>query len=93
MRSLLILKETGYPVIFDATHSVQLPGGAGTRSSGDGRWAPYLARAAVAVGCDGVFIETHVTPEQALSDKDNALPFSQLRKLWRLLKGIDELVS
>jgi 2-dehydro-3-deoxyphosphooctonate aldolase (KDO 8-P synthase) len=93
MRSLLIMKETGYPVIFDATHSVQLPGGAGTRSSGDGRWAPYLARAAVAVGCDGVFIETHLAPERALSDKDNALRFTQLRKLWRLLKGIDDLVS
>ncbi len=93
MRSLLIMKESGYPVVFDATHSVQLPGGAGTRSSGDGRWAPYLARAATAVGCDAVFIETHLDPKRARSDKDNALKFSELGKLWQLLKGIDALVS
>jgi 2-dehydro-3-deoxyphosphooctonate aldolase (KDO 8-P synthase) len=93
MRSLLIMKEMGYPVVFDATHSVQRPGGAGDHSSGDGRWAPALARAAVATGCDGVFIETHVNPEEALSDKDNAIKFSALRKLWRTLRSIDELVG
>ena len=93
MRSLLVLRETGYPVVFDATHSVQRPGGAGSRSAGDGRWAPALARAAVATGCDGVFIETHVNPPEALSDKDNAVPFAHLRKVWRTLRGIDEIVD
>jgi 2-dehydro-3-deoxyphosphooctonate aldolase (KDO 8-P synthase) len=92
-RSLLIMRETGYPVIFDATHSVQKPGGQGTRSGGDGRWAPALARAAVATGCDGVFLETHLNPEEALSDKDNAVPFKELRKLWRMLRSIDEIVD
>lgn len=93
MRSLLIMRETGYPVIFDATHSVQKPGGAGNRSGGDGRWAPALARAAVATGCDGVFVETHVNPDRALSDKDNAIPFARLRDLWRTLKRIDAIVD
>lgn len=93
MRSLLVLRELGYPVVFDATHSVQHPGGAGNRSGGDVKWAPYLARAAVAAGCDAVFIETHVAPEKALSDKDNAIPFSKLRKLWRTLRKIDEIVG
>lgn len=93
MRSLLILRELGYPVVFDATHSVQLPGGAGDRSGGDGRWAPYLARAAVATGCDAIFIETHVAPEKALSDRDNAIPFSELRELWHILRKIDEIVD
>ena len=93
MRSLLIMREFGYPVVFDATHSVQRPGGGGDRTSGDGRWAPALARAAVATGCDGVFIETHVNPEQALSDKDNTLPLSALGRLWRVLKKIDEVVE
>ena len=93
MRSLLVMRETGYPVIFDATHSVQRPGGAGGRSGGDGRWAPALARAAVATGCDGVFIETHLHPEAALSDKDNAIPFSQVERLWRKLMEIHSLVQ
>lgn len=93
MRSLLILREFGYPVVFDATHSVQSPGGAGTRSGGDGRWAPHLARAAVAVGCDGVFVETHLNPGKALSDPDNAIPFAALRGLWGQLRKIDEIVS
>lgn len=92
-RSLLIMRETGYPVVFDATHSVQKPGGAGDRSGGDGRWAPHLARAAVAVGCDGVFLETHLNPDEALSDKDNAVPFKALRRLWRMLRSIDEIVD
>lgn len=93
MRSLIVMRETGHPVVFDATHSVQKPGGAGDRSGGDGRWAPMLARAAVATGCDGIFMETHVCPEKALSDKDNAVPFADLRNLWRQLKKIDEIVD
>lgn len=93
MRSLLVMREFGYPVIFDATHSVQRPGGAGDRSSGDGRWAPALARAAVATGCDGVFLETHPNPEQALSDKDNTIPLASLGRLWAVLRSIDETVS
>jgi 2-dehydro-3-deoxyphosphooctonate aldolase (KDO 8-P synthase) len=93
MRSLLIMREYGYPVIFDATHSVQRPGGAGDRSGGDGRWAPALARAAVATGCDGVFLEAHPTPEQALSDKDNTVPLASLGRLWTVLRSIDETIS
>ena len=93
MRSLLVMRELGYPVIFDATHSVQRPGGAGGRSGGDGRWAPALARAAVATGCEGVFIETHVNPDQALSDKDNAIPFRALGRLWQTLAEIHARVS
>jgi 2-dehydro-3-deoxyphosphooctonate aldolase (KDO 8-P synthase) len=89
MRSLLVMRELGYPVIFDATHSVQSPGGAGDASGGDGRWAPALARGAVAVGCDGVFIETHLNPPEALSDSANAIAFRQLGSLWRQLKAID----
>jgi len=93
MRSLLIMREYGYPVIFDATHSVQRPGGAGDRSGGDGRWAPALARAAVATGCDAVFLETHPVPEQALSDKDNTVPLASLGPLWTVLRSIDETVN
>ncbi|MEI6788143.1 MAG: 3-deoxy-8-phosphooctulonate synthase [bacterium] len=92
MRSLLVMREFGYPVIFDATHSVQRPGGAGDRTGGDGCWAPALARAAVATGCDGVFIETHVKPEEALSDRDNTIPFSAVSQLWRTLGKIDDVV-
>jgi 2-dehydro-3-deoxyphosphooctonate aldolase (KDO 8-P synthase) len=92
MRSLLVMREYGYPVIFDATHSVQRPGGAGDRTGGDGCWAPALARAAVATGCDGVFIETHVKPEEALSDKDNTIPFAAVSQLWRTLGKIDDAV-
>jgi 2-dehydro-3-deoxyphosphooctonate aldolase (KDO 8-P synthase) len=93
MRSLLILREFGYPVVFDATHSVQRPGGAGKMSGGDGRWAPALARAAVATGCDGVFMETHVDPTQALSDKANAIAFRDLPEVWRVLKEIHDVVG
>ena len=93
LRSLLVLRETGYPVIFDATHSVQSPGGAGDHTGGDGRYAPALARAAVAAGCDGVFLETHVRPEKALSDRENAIPWSALDGLWKQLKAIDEVVD
>jgi 2-dehydro-3-deoxyphosphooctonate aldolase (KDO 8-P synthase) len=93
MRSLLVMKEFGYPVVFDATHSVQRPGGAGDRSSGDGRWVPDLARAAVATGCDAIFVETYVNPEKALSDKDNAIAFAKLKGLWHILRKIDEIVD
>jgi len=92
MRSLLIMRELGYPVVFDATHSVQRPGGAGKMSGGDGRWAPALARAAVATGVDGVFMETHVNPSEALSDKANAIAFKALKKLWQTLGAIHGLV-
>ena len=92
MRSLLIMREFGYPVVFDATHSVQRPGGGGDHTGGDGRWAPALARAAVATGVDGIFMETHVDPTKALSDKANAIPFCEVSALWRLLKGIHGLV-
>lgn len=91
MRSLLILREMGCPVVFDCTHSVQSPGGAGASSGGDGKYAPYLAKAAVAVGVDGVFLETHLNPEEALSDKANAIPFSRISRLWDTLNAIDEV--
>ena len=93
MRSLMIMREYGYPVIFDATHSVQQPGGAGDHSGGDSKFAPGLARAAVATGCDGVFIETHVNPPDALSDKANAIKFSSMGKLWKKLNEIDKVVG
>lgn len=91
MRSLIILREMGYPVIFDATHSVQSPGGQGDTSGGDGRFAPVLARAAAAVGVDGMFIETHPDPVQALSDGSNMIPTKDLSKLWKKLNAIDEV--
>jgi 2-dehydro-3-deoxyphosphooctonate aldolase (KDO 8-P synthase) len=93
MRSLLVLRDAGYPVVFDATHSVQRPGGAGDRSGGDGAWAPALARAAVAVGCDAIFVETHVNPREAPSDGDNMLPLSALGAVWKVLRRIDESVT
>ena len=93
MRSLLIMRETGYPVVFDATHSVQRPGGLGTGSGGDGRFAPALARAAVATGVDGVFMETHVNPKVALSDAANAIAFRELAALWKQLIAIDRVVK
>jgi 2-dehydro-3-deoxyphosphooctonate aldolase (KDO 8-P synthase) len=92
LRSLLVLRDFGYPVVFDATHSVQLPGGAGDRSGGEGRWAPALARAAVATGCDALFIETHPTPATALSDGANMVPLSKMKALWKTVKAIDEQV-
>jgi 2-dehydro-3-deoxyphosphooctonate aldolase (KDO 8-P synthase) len=91
MRSLIIMREMGYPVIFDATHSVQSPGGQGDTSGGDGRFAPYLARAAAAVGVDGMFIETHPDPAQALSDGPNMIPTRDLPGLWKKLNAIDEV--
>lgn len=93
MRSLLIMRELGFPVIFDATHSVQRPGGAGKFSGGDGRWAPALARAAVATGVDGLFMETHINPAEALSDKANAICFKDLKKLWQTLIALHKVVN
>ena len=94
MRNLMIMKETGYPVIFDATHSVQRPGALGGGSGGDGRWAPALARAAVATGaCDGVFIETHDDPPKALSDAANSIPLADMPALWRQLGKIAEIAK
>ena len=90
-RSLLIMRQFGYPTVFDATHSVQLPGGRAEGTGGDGQWAPYLSRAAVAAGCDGLFWETHRNPPEAKSDKDNALPLAAVGPLWRQCRRIDEL--
>ena len=92
MRSLLIMRETGYPVIMDATHSVQRPGGLGSGSGGDGKYAPALARAAVATGVDGIFMETHLNPKVAKSDAANAIKFSEVEKLWEKLIKINEVV-
>jgi len=92
MRNLLIMRQFGYPVIFDATHSVQRPGSLGGATGGDAKWAPALARAAVATGIDGLFMETHVEPAKALSDKANAVAFSQLPALWKNLMAIHKLV-
>lgn len=92
-RSLVILRDTHCPVIFDATHSVQLPGGQGDRSGGQREFVPVLARAAVAVGVAGVFMETHPEPEKALSDGPNAWPLSQMEKLLLTLQAIDSTVK
>jgi 2-dehydro-3-deoxyphosphooctonate aldolase (KDO 8-P synthase) len=89
MRSLAIMRETGCPVVFDATHSVQLPGGQGTSSGGQREFVPVLARAAVAVGVSGLFMETHPDPDQALSDGPNAWPLQQIEELLLTLKELD----
>jgi 2-dehydro-3-deoxyphosphooctonate aldolase (KDO 8-P synthase) len=81
MRSIPWMQDLGYPVIFDATHSVQMPGGKGDRSGGDRRMVPFLARAAVACGCDGVFVETHPRPDEALSDGPNMIALADLPEL------------
>ncbi|MCF3932634.1 3-deoxy-8-phosphooctulonate synthase [Acuticoccus sp. M5D2P5] len=93
MRALPIMAETGWPVIFDATHSVQAPGGLGGSSGGDRTMVPYLARAAVAAGCAGVFIETHEAPDRAPSDGPNMVPLAQLPALVSTLLEIDRLVK
>ncbi|MDQ6655760.1 MAG: 3-deoxy-8-phosphooctulonate synthase [Verrucomicrobiota bacterium] len=93
MRSLYWIREAGYRVVFDATHSVQRPGGAGDSTGGDGILAPVLARAAVAAGCDGVFMEVHENPARALSDGPNQVPLKQLPKHLRMLKAIHAAVS
>ncbi len=93
MRSLAIMRETGCPVVFDATHSVQLPGGQGTASGGQREHVPVLARAAVAVGVAGIFMETHPNPAEALSDGPNAWPLDSMYSLLAMLKEIDTLVK
>src|SRR5881409_1422164 len=93
MRSLYWMREAGYRVIFDATHSVQRPGGAGDTTAGDGELAPVLARAAVAAGCDGVFMEVHENPARALSDGPNQVPLKQLPRHLRMLKTVHAAVS
>ena len=93
MRSIPIMRELGRPVVFDATHSVQLPGGDGDKSGGDSRWVPFLARAAVAAGCDAVFAETHHSPADALCDAANTVSVQVLGELWPVLRSIDETVG
>lgn len=93
MRSLAIMRETGCPVVFDATHSVQLPGGQGTSSGGQREFVPVLARAAVAVGISGLFMETHPNPAKALSDGPNAVPLHRMKDLLAQLLVIDETVK
>lgn len=93
MRGLQIMRESGWPVVFDATHSVQLPGGLGNVSGGQPQFIPTLARAAVAAGVDGIFVEVHEAPERALSDGPNALRLDLLAPLWEKLEAIHRLVS
>ncbi|MGZ5230565.1 MAG: 3-deoxy-8-phosphooctulonate synthase [Burkholderiales bacterium] len=93
MRSLAIMRETGCPVVYDATHSVQLPGGQGSSSGGQREFVPVLARAAVATGVAGVFVETHPNPEKALSDGPNAWPLKYMKQLLQTLKQLDDAVK
>lgn len=93
MRSFPIMRDFGYPVIFDATHSVQLPGGAGTKSSGQREFVPFLSRAAVGAGVDGLFMEVHDNPEEALSDGPNMVRLDDLEVILRDLKAIDTIVK
>jgi len=93
MRSLAVMRDTGCPVVFDATHSVQLPGGQGARSGGQREFVPVLARAAVAAGISGLFIETHPDPERALSDGPNAWPMDRMAELLERLVGLDEMIK
>ena len=93
MRSLAIMRETGAPVVFDATHSVQLPGGQGTSSGGQREFVPVLARAAIAVGVAGVFMETHPDPAKALSDGPNAVPLKHMKALLETLLALDQVTK
>ncbi|MDH3901422.1 MAG: 3-deoxy-8-phosphooctulonate synthase, partial [Gammaproteobacteria bacterium] len=93
MRSLAVMRECGVPVVFDATHSVQLPGGQGASSGGQREFVPVLARAAMAVGVSGVFMETHPDPAKALSDGPNAWPLQRMRELLGIMKLIDTTVK
>ncbi|MCO5105647.1 MAG: 3-deoxy-8-phosphooctulonate synthase [Burkholderiaceae bacterium] len=93
MRSLAIMRETGCPVVFDATHSVQLPGGRGTSSGGQREFVPVLARAAIAAGVSGLFMETHPDPARALSDGPNAWPLARMAELLATLKALDQVVK
>ncbi|TAL27226.1 MAG: 3-deoxy-8-phosphooctulonate synthase [Alphaproteobacteria bacterium] len=93
MRALPIMAETGHPVVFDATHSVQQPGGAGTATSGDRRMVPYLARGALAVGCAAVFMETHENPDAAPSDGPNMVKFSDLPAILEQMIAVDRVIK
>jgi len=93
MRSLAIMRETGCPVVFDATHSVQLPGGQGATSGGQREFVPVLARAAIAVGVAGVFMETHPNPACAMSDGPNAVPLQRMRELLSVMRDLDALTK
>lgn len=93
MRALAVMRETGCPVVFDATHSVQLPGGQGDRSGGQREFVPVLARAAVAAGVAGIFMETHPDPARALSDGPNAWPLDHMADLLETLVGLDALIK
>lgn len=93
MRSLSVMRDTGCPVVFDATHSVQLPGGMDGKSGGQREFVPVLARAAIAVGVSGVFMETHPKPEEALSDGPNAVPLPKMRRLLETLVEIDRITK
>ena len=93
MRSLAVMRNTGCPVVFDATHSVQLPGGQGTVSGGQREFVPVLARAAVAAGISGLFMETHPDPSRALSDGPNAFPLGHIKALLQTLMALDETVK
>jgi 2-dehydro-3-deoxyphosphooctonate aldolase (KDO 8-P synthase) len=93
MRSLAIMRETGCPVVFDATHSVQLPGGQGTSSGGQREFVPVLARAAIAVGIAGLFMETHPNPAEAMSDGPNAVPLGRIKELLATLLDLDRVVK
>ncbi|MBL8254894.1 MAG: 3-deoxy-8-phosphooctulonate synthase, partial [Candidatus Competibacter sp.] len=93
MRALMVMRATGCPVVFDATHSVQLPGGQGNASGGQREFVPVLARAAVAAGVSGLFMETHPDPDRALSDGPNAWPLGRMKSLLVALKALDALVK
>ncbi|MFL9925895.1 3-deoxy-8-phosphooctulonate synthase [Herbaspirillum lusitanum] len=93
MRSLAIMRETGAPVVFDATHSVQLPGGQGTSSGGQREFVPVLARAAIATGISGVFMETHPNPAEAMSDGPNAVPLARMKELLSTMVELDRVVK
>ena len=93
MRALAVMRESGAPVVYDATHSVQLPGGQGSASGGQREHVPVLARAAVAAGVSGLFIETHPNPEQALSDGPNSWPMARMDELLEVLQRIDSVVK
>ena len=93
MRSFPVMRATGYPVVFDATHSVQLPGGQGDSSGGQREFVEYLSRAAVATGIDGIFMEVHEDPDNALCDGPNSIPLNELAGLLKTLKAIDSLIK
>ena len=93
MRSIPIMSKLGFPVVFDATHSVQQPGGMGDKSGGQREFVPYLSRAAIAVGVSAIFIETHEDPDNAPSDGPNMIPLKELKSLLKKLREIDDLIK